>query len=160
MSTSITTQPPNRTNIVPNAYKTTIKSLSNNKTVVTHSALVRNKGDSADLLNIIAEMNINANTLVAVGVNGGVVLANPNMQNFVIGLSVRAVSVGGQCEIITSGKVSNSGWNLIPNKEIYLGVDGEITHDPYSGIYTICVGRSLSPTSIILQIQLPIVRSL
>jgi hypothetical protein len=160
MSTKIVQSPANKTNITNTQNITTIKSTTSNKTVVVHSALVGEKGQDSSTLNIVAEETINAFVLVSVGSNGGVIVSDPNVTTFVVGVSLKQVIAGEFADIVTIGKVTNPDWNFTPDKPVYLSTNGEITHDPYTGTLVVCVGRSLNNNTIILQIQQPIVRVL
>jgi hypothetical protein len=146
------------TKITTHKNITTIKSTTSNKTVVVHSSLVGEKGQDSSTLNIVAEEPINAFILVSIGSNGGVIVSDPNVTNFVVGVSLKTVITGEIADIVTIGKVTNSEWNFTPDKPVYLSTNGEITHDPYTGSLVVCVGRSLNNNTIILQIQQPIVR--
>lgn len=159
MSTRIVTQP-NKTEISNTQFKTTIKSTTSNKTVVAYSALIGERGQDSSTLNIPAEETILAFSLASIGSNGGVIISNPNVTNFVVGINLTTVVAGDMASIVTIGKVTNDAWDFEPDRAVYLGLDGVVTHDPYSGNLVVCVGRSLNRNTIILQIQQPIVRVL
>lgn len=148
------------TKITQKLYKTTIKPTTSNKTIVVHSAIVGEKGQDSSALNIPAEETIQAYTLASVGSNGGVITSNPNITNFVVGINLTTVVAGDMATVVTIGKITNDDWEFEPDRPVYLGLNGVVTHDPYSGSLVICVGRSLNRNTIILQIQQPIVRVL
>lgn len=139
--------------------KTIITPTNPNHTVITHSAVVGAKGDSGDVISIQAANDINAYTLVTHATNNRVTQADCNTHYFVIGMSAKATTQNNMCEIKNNGVIVNSGWNLTPNSPIYLGENGDISQTQ-NGLFSVNVGQALTQTSIFINIQQPIVRSL
>lgn len=84
---------------------------------------------------------------------------NPAHANSVLGITVRAFQVGEMAEIIVEGKVEESSWNWIPGKSIFLSANGTLTQTvPQSG-FLLAIGKALSPTKVLIEVQQPIIRS-
>ena len=74
------------------------------------------------------------------------------------GITLNAVpGAGNALKVQTLGDLTDSTWNLIPGKVIYLGANGTMSqvYDP-TRAYTLILGVAVTATSILLKIQNPI----
>ena len=106
----------------------------------------------------IAGELINPYTFVAYNQDGLVVPAVNS--ELVLGITTSTTQQGQPVAIRTEGELVNQGWNLEPNKPIYVGVDGQITQDLSNLTYFIKAGVATHQTRIFLQFQPTILRSL
>lgn len=71
--------------------------------------------------------------------------------NKVSGMSLMSGTTDGEIHVQLFGEVENTGWNFIPNQDLYLGIDGEITPN-LTGLFVNHVGYAITPTKIFLKI--------
>lgn len=72
-----------------------------------------------------------------------------------LGLTVTAASVGASLNVQRSGVVNNSGWAWTPGR-VYLGAGGALTQTPASDGFDVLIGRAVSATRLLLDLQDPI----
>jgi hypothetical protein len=81
-----------------------------------------------------------------------------NSYGKVIGLSKGAVVTGSMLEIVTASEL-NGFTALIPNTQVYLGLNGIITQTVPTTGFIQQLGVALTPTSILVNISLPLLLS-
>jgi hypothetical protein len=84
--------------------------------------------------------------------------ANINSYGKVIGLSKGAVVTGGLLEIVTASELSGFT-GLIPNTQVYLGLNGLITQAVPTSGFIQQLGVAISSTTILVNINLPLLLS-
>lgn len=72
-----------------------------------------------------------------------------------LGLTVTAASIGNPINVQRTGAVDNSGWSWTPGR-VYLGAGGALTQTPATGGNDVLIGRAVSATRLLLDIQDPI----
>ncbi|MDB5716302.1 MAG: hypothetical protein JWO15_3699 [Sphingomonadales bacterium] len=83
---------------------------------------------------------------------------NPNHAFLVRGLTLNSVpGAGNEVQIQTTGDITDSTWNWIPGKPIFLGTNGNISqiYDS-SKSFSLIIGVAITPTTILLKVQNPI----
>lgn len=75
--------------------------------------------------------------------------------DLLLGLTVTAASVGASINVQRTGPVDNSGWAWTPGR-VYLGAAGALTQTPASSGNDVLIGRAVSATRLLLDIQDPI----
>lgn len=55
--------------------------------------------------------------------------------------------------VLTFGPVSNPSWNWQTNKVVFLGVNGVVTQDPFTGQVVQALGYAISPTEIFVRVS-------
>ena len=75
--------------------------------------------------------------------------------DLLLGLTVTAASVGAPINVQRTGPVDNSGWAWTPGR-VYLGAAGALTQTPASSGNDVLIGRAVSATRLLLDIQDPI----
>lgn len=145
------------TNIIaPEPFSKTTITYNEQRTVLQSVAVVGGGGSTAISLQCAEQLN--AFTLVAVNNEGLIVRADSISSQYVLGMIKVAVDVGDIAKIYTTGEISNTGWNLIPNSQVYLGELGNITQSPSATANHIVVGIAITPIKMFLQIQPAVVR--
>lgn len=78
----------------------------------------------------------------------------------VVGMTNQAYGSGDVATILSSGLIEFGGWAWTPGNPVFLGVNGLPTQtlDP-SATFTLMLGIALTPTSVYLSIQSPIINS-
>lgn len=99
--------------------------------------------------------------LVTTNQIGELIYADANTlqhQNKTVGVLLQAAAVQGTSVVVqTDGLMNNSGWSFTAQQMLYLGLEGEITPNPYAGVIMQQIGYALTATSIMLRLQ-PAVR--
>lgn len=101
-----------------------------------------------------AAVSIGGHRIVALNSNDEVVY--PTVYTTAIGLSINAASIGSDVNIITTGYVVESSWSWIPGEPLFLSTDGQISQTPPTSGILLQVGKSISATSIYINLQQPI----
>ena len=102
-----------------------------------------------------------ANTVLTTNESGHVVTASSSNLlhvNKILGVSRNAGQVGHVIRTRVSGILTNTSWNFPPNSPLYLGINGEVTSDPNSGLFMNQIGHSLTETTIYINVGRSIVR--
>lgn len=76
----------------------------------------------------------------------------------VAGVSMQSAAPGAIAQVRTAGPVTDSGWAWAPGL-VFCGPDGALTQSPSDTGWLLRVGRVLSPTSFIVDIDDPYLRS-
>lgn len=72
----------------------------------------------------------------------------------VLGVTTGAVVQGAYAQISNGGFLESSGWGLTPDLPIYLGESGAVVQVlPPSAIFVKVLGRALSPSAVLIEIQ-------
>jgi hypothetical protein len=100
-------------------------------------------GIAGELINPYTFVSYNQDGLVVPAVNSELVL----------GITTSTIQQGQPVAVRTEGELVNPGWNLEPNKPIYVGADGQITQDLSNLTYFIKAGVATHQTRIFLQFQ-------
>lgn len=98
----------------------------------------------------------------AVRLLGGA-LSHPDIGNAahaeqVVGIAETAASAGATARVRAAGRTDNPDWSWAPGP-VYAGADGVLTQTPPTGAWLLVVGRPLSPTALLVDIEPPIYRS-
>lgn len=72
-----------------------------------------------------------------------------------LGLTATAASIGSPINVQRTGAVDNSGWAWTPGR-VYLGAGGALTQTPATDGNDVLIGRAVSATRLLLDIQDPI----
>lgn len=83
---------------------------------------------------------------------------NSNSYGKVIGLSKGAVVTGGLLEIVTASELAGFT-GLIPNTQVYLGLNGLITQTVPTSGFIQQLGVAITSTSILVNLSLPLLLS-
>lgn len=76
----------------------------------------------------------------------------------VIGLALQSVTtIGMGVTVQTSGPVTDAGWTFADGA-VFCGADGALTQSPAATGWLLRVGRAVSPTSLLVDIETPIYR--
>lgn len=81
--------------------------------------------------------------------------SNPETAYSVLGILLAGVPEGFPGRVQTDGPVSNSGWAWIPNRPIYLGVNGVLTQEAPSSGFLLAVATPITDDRIQLEIHRP-----
>ena len=82
---------------------------------------------------------------------------NPAHSGLVVGMAVNGANAGGEVLITTAGLVAEPSWNLTPDALLFVGPSGAMVQgSPPDGAFCQCIGFALTPTSLFLQLELPI----
>ena len=103
-----------------------------------------------------AGQTIHSVRVVSIGVDGSLVLAQPEDSLSVIGISLNNASTGELVKVITKDVVSDPSLSLTPGQPVFFIADGIITQTPPNTIASCIVGTATSTTSFIYQKMLPI----
>jgi hypothetical protein len=72
----------------------------------------------------------------------------------VVGVTKAAAGAGQAVESVFSGRVESAGWGLTPDEPIFLGVNGALVQVlPPSALFQKIIGRAVSATSAVIEIQ-------
>ena len=78
--------------------------------------------------------------------------------NNIIGISTNAATNGEDVTIVTSGYISESGWNFTPSDPIFVGANGALTQSVDGSMkFILIVGFADTATSIFIDIKVPII---
>jgi hypothetical protein len=77
-----------------------------------------------------------------------------NIDQF-LGLTVTAADIGNTINVQRTGAVDNSGWAWTPGR-VYLGASGALTQTPATSGNDVLIGRAVSATRLLLDLQDPI----
>lgn len=122
------------------------------------------KGDigfSGNIDEYEASTNIQQYKLLTTTNDGKVVYASSDNQlniNKILGMSRNSALSGDNVLVTYYGKVENPLWNLNVNLDVFLGLNGDITQDPFTGVFTQSIGYAVSPTTIYINIKHGILR--
>lgn len=111
---------------------------------------------------LLAAQPLLACRLITTDIDGKAVYADANTASHVdqvLGLTSRAVVAGETFSAIESGLLQNSGWNWMPGEPLFLGLQGEVTRNPYSGVFVLQVGYAKSSTELFVRIGRGILRA-
>jgi len=75
----------------------------------------------------------------------------------IFGLAVQSVSSGGSIQILTFGERIDGSFGYPNNGALFLGSNGQLTTTPPTSGTLVHVGAITSPTSIIINIQEPLI---
>lgn len=75
--------------------------------------------------------------------------------DLLLGLTVTAAGIGNPINVQRTGSVDNSGWAWTPGR-VYLGAAGALTQTPATNGNDVLIGRAVSATRLLLDIQDPI----
>jgi hypothetical protein len=74
------------------------------------------------------------------------------------GVSLTAASSGASITVQSAGLVEHSGWTFTPGALVYLGLAGALVESlPPGAVFSQVIGRALSATRLLVQLQPPIV---
>lgn len=108
----------------------------------------------------VASSVIQAYRLVTTNINNEIIHAssdNINHAGRIIGISENSAATGGVVRILTEDSITNPSWVLSANGKIFLGLDGVLTHDPNTGVFTQDVGYAVNSTTAFISLQFPII---
>jgi hypothetical protein len=72
----------------------------------------------------------------------------------VLGVTVGAVTAGNAATVRASGLLESPGWGLAPDQPVYLGESGALVQSiPVSALFTKPIGRAVSATAVLIDIQ-------
>lgn len=114
------------------------------------------QGFSGNIDEYRASSDIQEYRLLTTDNTGKVVYASSNNIlniNKIVGMSRNSVGNGGLVQTTYYGKVRNPLWNLDTGKGVFLGLDGNITQDPFTGIFTQEIGFAISNIEIYINIK-------
>lgn len=82
------------------------------------------------------------------------VLDNKDEDNIdrLLGLTISSVSSAGSVNVQIFGVIDDSNWSFTPGK-VWLGSNGAIKQDPPEDGFDVCVGKALSATRLLLNIE-------
>lgn len=75
----------------------------------------------------------------------------------VAGISVTSAASGGQVSVLTAGPWTDAGWSWMPGP-VFAGASGVLTQTPPIGA-VLMVGRALDATTLMVGVQLPLLRN-
>lgn len=110
-------------------------------------------------LTFIAGQNLSALRAVTTNLAGEVVYAdNTTLSNAqVVGLTYTSASVGSAVVVLTSGLVSDPSWNWTKGS-VFLGINGYLTQTaPTGGAIVAYVGRAITATQLLIDIDSTII---
>lgn len=84
--------------------------------------------------------------------------STPEHMDQVLGLSVQAGLEGAQVQVKTFGQITNTGWNWTPGQPLFLGLNGEITANPNTGVFCLAIGYAQTQHQIFIRIGRGIMR--
>lgn len=119
------------------------------------------RGFSGNIDEYRASGDIGQYRLLTVDNTGKVVHASSNNNlniNKIVGMSQNSATNGELVLATYYGRVRNPQWNLDTNKAVFVGLDGNITQDPFTGVFTQEVGFAVSNTEIYINIKHGILR--
>lgn len=114
-------------------------------------------GQSGDIFT--ADTSLDAYKAVTFLTNGNVAYASSNNINHhdkVIGVTLNS---GTTVTVQSKGIVDNPSWNWTPNQIVYLGLNGNLTSDPFSGSIVQQIGVAETATKIFVKIPAGIRRA-
>lgn len=76
----------------------------------------------------------------------------------IVGVAETAASAGASARVRAAGRTENPDWSWAAGP-VYAGADGVLTQTPPAGAWLLVIGRPLSPTSLLVDIEPPIYRS-
>ena len=74
----------------------------------------------------------------------------------VTGITLNAAAMGANVNVRPGGEVSDSGWSWTSGQDLFLGLNGVMTHTPPTSGYVLCVGWAISATTIFVKFETPI----
>lgn len=90
---------------------------------------------------------------------GGLIHASSDIAGHadqVLGVAISGGPVNSQVDFIQAGEVENPAWMFTPEEPVYLGLDGQVTHDPDTGLFRVQIGYAKTATKINVRISYPI----
>lgn len=66
---------------------------------------------------------------------------------------------GTSVVVQTSGPITNDGWSWIAGKPVYLGVDGDLTQNPNTGVFTLTVGYAQTAKTLFIRFGRGVIRA-
>jgi hypothetical protein len=120
-------------------------------------------GTNTEVLALISEGASSAQTIAYRAITtdqlGQIIHADSNTlahADVVLGVSINAANSDGLVRYVTAGQLTNPSWNFTPTQPIFLGPDGQLTHNPNTGIVQSRIGYALTATTIQVRIGLSI----
>jgi hypothetical protein len=79
--------------------------------------------------------------------------------NTLIGLAKQTGNIGSMVTVAEDEFMTNTSWTWIPNKPVFLGINGTLTQSLIGVLFVQQVGVALTPTKIVIRISQPIKRA-
>lgn len=76
-----------------------------------------------------------------------------------IGLAKQTGNIGDVIAVVEEEFMTNTAWNWVPQKPIFLGTDGTLTQDLIGVLFVQQVGVAITSTKIVIRISQPIKRA-
>lgn len=73
-----------------------------------------------------------------------------------LGVTVTAAEAGQPINVQRLGEITDSSWQWIPGKRVFLAQEGQMTQEPPQSGYDVLIGVALSENRLLLNIQDPI----
>ncbi len=115
-------------------------------------------GGSGNLINITATTDLGGHRVVTV--HGEYADCSQVNQAFsVAGVTLQAVAQGASVQVQSAGEITESSWNWIIGQPVYLGGSGQLTQIPPTSGFVMVLGVPVNATTLLIDIQQPIILS-
>ncbi len=115
-------------------------------------------GGAGNIINITAAADIGGHRVITM--QGQYAdCGNPADAFAVAGITLQAVASGTTVQVQTYGELTETSWNWLVGQPVYLGTAGQLTQTPPSAAFILVVGIPVTATTLLLDIQQPIILS-
>jgi hypothetical protein len=124
------------------------------------------KGDRGDpgppgpdsAANLVAGATVSGHRVIMLDSLGNGIHADPTASNYrFAGISISAANIGGAFQARITGEIVEPTWNWTPGDFLFVGANGVLKPTPPTSGVSQIVSVAKTPTSIIVQPQMPII---
>lgn len=155
--------PVNSVSIVDKVIKVTVEETpSFNITLNSIAGKDGANGFSGNIDEYITAESIPAFSIVTTNSSGNLILAssaNVLHVNKCLGLTRILAAPGAQVIVTYYGRITNNQWNFDITKGIFLGLNGVVTQNPFTGVFTQSIGYPITSNTININIKNGIIRT-
>jgi hypothetical protein len=113
-------------------------------------------GGGSNQIRKIAAATLNGHRAVAIQPDGRLIHAdnlNPDHRDATLGIIASATPIDGEAIIYTFGSLTEPSWQWLPQRLLFLGANGQITQTPPTTGFLLVLGKAVTPTEILIQLQ-------
>ena len=119
---------------------------------VRGNAVLADSGLVVGALSLTSTAPLNAYKLITTDAAGFAVYASSAEVSHVDQVLGVALNSGTALQVQTMGVVDNTGWSWTPGSPLFVGVNGDITTNPGTGLFSQLVGYAQSATRIFIRL--------
>lgn len=120
-----------------------------------------------DVVNDSNDLVLRSSTALSVGdvvvdIDGFAVkasVAEPENRSKVVGLVSKTVVAGKLVRVANNELLENNSWSFVPEAPVFLGLNGEVTQQPFLGTFVLQLGHAVTPTKIFVRVGISVLRA-